>query len=81
MKRTLILTADVNLLNVTDPSVPFARVADVLGKADVVFGNLECVLADPPAGYALEHEGFYAGAKVGEATWSSTTRRFRASTA
>jgi poly-gamma-glutamate synthesis protein (capsule biosynthesis protein) len=67
MKRTLILTADVNFLNVNDPSVPFARVADVLGKADVVFGNLECVLADPPAGYSLEHEGFYAGAKAGDA--------------
>ena len=67
MKRTLILTADVNLLKVSDPSIPFARVADVLGKADVVFGNLECVLADPPAGYSLEHEGFYAGAKAGEA--------------
>ncbi|MGH7845506.1 MAG: CapA family protein [Candidatus Binatia bacterium] len=67
MKRTLILTADVNLLNVSDPRVPFARVADVLGKADVVFGNLECVLSDPPAGYSLEHEGFYAGAKAGEA--------------
>ena len=67
MRRTLILTADVNLLKVSDPSVPFARVADVLGKADVVFGNLETVLSDPPPGYALEHEGFYAGAKVGEA--------------
>ncbi len=26
----LILTGDVNLMNVTDPSVPFARVADEL---------------------------------------------------
>ena len=67
MKRTMILTADINLLNVSDPGVPFARVAEVLGKADVVFGNLETVLSDPPSGYSLEHEGFYAGAKVGEA--------------
>ena len=42
MRRTLILTGDVNLMNVTDPAVPFARVADTLRDADALFGNLEC---------------------------------------
>jgi poly-gamma-glutamate synthesis protein (capsule biosynthesis protein) len=67
MTQTLILTGDVNFLTVSDPTVPFAKVSDVLGKADVVFGNLETCLADPPPDYSFEREGFYAGAKVGEA--------------
>ena len=60
MKRVLILTGDVNLMNVTDPQVPFARVKDTLRQADVLFGNLECCFYDPPAGHSLEREGFYA---------------------
>ena len=60
MKRTLMLTGDVNLMNVTDPQVPFARVKDTLRQADVLFGNLECCFYEPPAGPALEREGFYA---------------------
>ena len=67
MRLTMILTGDVNLVAVRDPTVPFARVADVLRKADLVFGNLECCLADPPADYALDQEGFYAGPSAGEA--------------
>jgi poly-gamma-glutamate capsule biosynthesis protein CapA/YwtB (metallophosphatase superfamily) len=67
MTQTLILTGDVNFLTVSDPTVPFAKVSDVLGKADLVFGNLETCLADPPPDYSFEREGFYAGAKVGEA--------------
>ena len=42
MKRTMILTGDVNLMNVTDPKVPFALIGDTLRRADVLFGNLEC---------------------------------------
>ena len=42
MKRTLMLTGDVNLMNVTDPQVPLARVKETLRQADVLFGNLEC---------------------------------------
>ena len=42
MKRTLMLTGDVNLMDVTDPEVPFARIKDTLRQADVLFGNLEC---------------------------------------
>ena len=60
MKRTLMLTGDVNLMNVTDPRVPFARIKDTLRRADVVFGNLECCFYEPPAGHSVEREGFYA---------------------
>lgn len=56
----MILTGDVNLMNVTDPTVPFARVAGEFRNADIVFSNLECCLYDPPGGHAVEHEGFYA---------------------
>jgi poly-gamma-glutamate capsule biosynthesis protein CapA/YwtB (metallophosphatase superfamily) len=54
----LILTGDVNLMNVTDPSVPFARVADELRDA-MVFSNFECSLFDPGA-HSFHNEGFYA---------------------
>jgi poly-gamma-glutamate capsule biosynthesis protein CapA/YwtB (metallophosphatase superfamily) len=67
MKQTVILTGDVNLQKVSDPTVPFARVADVLHNADLVFGNLECCLSDPPPGYSLDQEGFYAGSHAGTA--------------
>src|SRR5882724_3679599 len=60
MKRVLMLTGDVNLMNVTDPRVPFARVKETLRQADVLFGNLECCFYEPPAGYSPEREGFYA---------------------
>ena len=46
MKQTLILTGDIHLGHVADPTEPFALVADVLGEADVVFGNLEGCLYD-----------------------------------
>lgn len=38
MRHNLILTGDINLLGVTDPTVPFARVRGRLHAADVVFG-------------------------------------------
>ena len=60
MKRTLMLTGDVNLMNVTDPQVPFARIKDTLRQADVLFGNLECCFYEPAAGHPVEREGFYA---------------------
>jgi len=40
----IILTGDVNLMNVADPAVPFRRIAGDLHSADVLFGNLECCL-------------------------------------
>jgi poly-gamma-glutamate capsule biosynthesis protein CapA/YwtB (metallophosphatase superfamily) len=67
MRQTMILAGDINLMSVNDPAVPFARVADALGKTDVVFGNLECCLSDPPLDHSIDQEGFYAGAQAGEA--------------
>ena len=61
----VILTGDLNLMGVTDPKVPFARVGDTLRAADLVFGNLECMLYQPPAGHNVEHEGFPADPQAG----------------
>ena len=60
MKRVLMLTGDVNLMNVTDSQVPFARVKDTLRQADVLFGNLECCFYETATGHSGEREGFYA---------------------
>src|SRR5579863_3660471 len=61
---TMILVGDVNLMNVADPAVPFARVGEELRTADVAFANLECCLYWPPDGHAVEHEGFYADPEI-----------------
>jgi poly-gamma-glutamate capsule biosynthesis protein CapA/YwtB (metallophosphatase superfamily) len=61
----LILIGDVNLMNVADPTVPFARVQDESLAADMVFGNLECCLYEPLHGHAAEHEGFFASPLIG----------------
>ena len=60
----LILTGDVNLMNVTNAAVPFARVGEELAKADVVFANLECCLYASP-NHSLSNEGFIADPTVG----------------
>jgi poly-gamma-glutamate capsule biosynthesis protein CapA/YwtB (metallophosphatase superfamily) len=60
MRRVLMLTGDVNLMNVIDPRVPFARVRHTLRQADVLFGNLESCFYEPAAGHPVEREGFYA---------------------
>jgi poly-gamma-glutamate synthesis protein (capsule biosynthesis protein) len=61
----MILTGDVNLMNLDDPTVPFARVQDELRAADIVFCNLECCLYEPPGGPATESEGFFASPLIG----------------
>ncbi|MBV9815847.1 MAG: CapA family protein [Alphaproteobacteria bacterium] len=67
----LILTGDINLMNVTDPGIPFALVGNEFRAADVVFGNLECCLGEPPGGHSPDHEGFFADPLVaGEALTS-----------
>jgi poly-gamma-glutamate capsule biosynthesis protein CapA/YwtB (metallophosphatase superfamily) len=66
--RSLILVGDVNLMNVDDPAVPFARVAGEFAAADAIFGNLECLLYDPPHGHSIEQEGFFADPAVGGET-------------
>jgi poly-gamma-glutamate capsule biosynthesis protein CapA/YwtB (metallophosphatase superfamily) len=64
----MILVGDVNLMNVDDPAVPFARVGAELRAADVAFANLECLLYRSPEGHTVEHEGFFADPDVaGEA--------------
>ena len=67
MTINMILTGDVNLMNVADPGVPFAPVADTLRRADLVFSNLECCLYAPPAGHSVSNEGFYADPRAGAA--------------
>jgi poly-gamma-glutamate capsule biosynthesis protein CapA/YwtB (metallophosphatase superfamily) len=65
---SLILVGDVNLMNVEDAGVPFARVGETLRAADLIFANLECLLYEPPDGHAVEHEGFFADPEIaGEA--------------
>ena len=67
MSQTLMLTGDVNLMNVADPSVPFKLVAPIFAKSDFVFSNLECCFYIPPGGHSLENEGFFAEAHAAEA--------------
>lgn len=61
----LILTGDVNLMNVTDPAVPFTRVRDEFRAADMVFSNLECCLHTPPTSHSFHNEGFFADPAIG----------------
>jgi poly-gamma-glutamate capsule biosynthesis protein CapA/YwtB (metallophosphatase superfamily) len=63
----LIMTGDVNLMNVTDPAVPFAQVADEFRNTDVVFSNLESCLYETPLGHSVRNEGFFAAPKCGKA--------------
>src|SRR6266566_5168590 len=72
MAAKMILTGDVNLMNVTDPMAPFALVEDEFREADIVFCNLECCLFAPANGHAPENEGFFADPAVaGEALTSA----------
>ena len=57
---SMILVGDVNLMNVDDARVPFARVGEEMQAANLVFANLECCLYQPPDGHTVEHEGFFA---------------------
>jgi hypothetical protein len=72
MATKMILTGDVNLMNVSDPAVPFSLVEDEFRGAAIVFCNLECCLYRPPSGHSVEHEGFFADPVVaGEALQSA----------
>ena len=72
MATKMVLTGDVNLMNVADPAVPFSLVENALGAADIVFSNLECCLYRPAGGHSVEQEGFYADPSVaGEALKSA----------
>ena len=63
MAGKVILTGDVNLMRVADPTVPFRHIAAELHSADVVFGNLECCLHVQQQSHA--NEGFFADPQVG----------------
>src|SRR5215467_4359072 len=67
MAVNMIMTGDVNLMNVADPGVPFAKVADEFRNTDVVFSNLECCLYETPPGHSVANEGFFADPKSGRA--------------
>jgi len=67
MHHKMILTGDINLLGVDDPTVPFARIAADLQAADVVFSNLECCFYEPGSERSVEDEGFYASLRAAEA--------------
>ena len=62
-----MLAGDVNLMNVTDANAPFARVKDVLARADVRFANLECCFYEPKTARSVNDEGFYASPSVAPA--------------
>jgi poly-gamma-glutamate capsule biosynthesis protein CapA/YwtB (metallophosphatase superfamily) len=63
----LVLTGDVNLMNVTDSAAPFRLVATEFRAADMVFSNLECCLYRPPRSHSFHNEGFYADPDIGAA--------------
>jgi poly-gamma-glutamate capsule biosynthesis protein CapA/YwtB (metallophosphatase superfamily) len=62
-----MLAGDVNLMNVTNPQGPFARVKDTLSRADVRFANLECCFYEAPGKRSVTDEGFYASPAVAQA--------------
>src|ERR1700744_6131513 len=64
MAARLILTGDVNLMNVADATVPFRQVAAELHAADAVFSNLECCL-HLPSRRSHATEGFFVDPAVG----------------
>ena len=43
-KTSLLMTGDINLLDVEDATGPFKKVAHSLAAADIVISNLECML-------------------------------------
>jgi poly-gamma-glutamate capsule biosynthesis protein CapA/YwtB (metallophosphatase superfamily) len=63
--KKLLLTGDVNLMNVGDPTEPFRKIVEELHAADVVFGNMECCLHLPPSRHSHANEGFFADPAVG----------------
>ncbi|MES2564838.1 MAG: CapA family protein [Pseudomonadota bacterium] len=67
MRTTLMLTGDINLMNVTNPEAPFALVGAVLKQADVRFSNLECLFYEPPGKRSLSDEGFCASPAIAQA--------------
>ena len=61
---SLILTGDVNLMNVADPDQPFRRVREEFRSTDLVFSNLECCLYEPRS-HSTDNEGFFIAPQIG----------------
>ena len=66
MTFTLMLTGDVNLMNVTDPDVPFRKMRETFAKADLIFSNLECCLTARLNEGSTHVEGFFSDPLVTE---------------
>ena len=60
MAINLTLTGDINLMGVTDPKAPFAKIGPRLRESDLVFANLECCFYQPTEERSANAEGFYA---------------------
>ena len=60
----LIITGDVNLMNVPDGRVPFRRVKETFLSADLAFANLECSLSSRFNEGSTHVEGFFADPDV-----------------
>jgi poly-gamma-glutamate capsule biosynthesis protein CapA/YwtB (metallophosphatase superfamily) len=67
MRTTLMLTGDINLMNVSDPRAPFTKIGSVMKQADVRFSNLECCFYQPAGARSLSDEGFFAPPAIAEA--------------
>jgi len=67
MQHTLALLGDINLMGVTDATVPFRKVREGLATADCRFANLECCLYEQQTAHELRDEGFFAAPAAGEA--------------
>ena len=65
MAKKLLLTGDVNLMNVVEAAEPFRKIVGELHAADVVFGNMECCLHLPASRHSHANEGFFADPVVG----------------
>lgn len=66
MTFKLLLTGDVNLMNVADPDVPFRRMRESFAGADLIFSNLECCLSDRLNEGSTSVEGFFANPDVAQ---------------
>jgi len=64
MSLKVILTGDINLMNVEDAGIPFRLISEELKQADLVLSNLECCLYTPEHAHSVDNEGFYANPQV-----------------
>jgi poly-gamma-glutamate capsule biosynthesis protein CapA/YwtB (metallophosphatase superfamily) len=65
LAKKLLLTGDVNLMNIGEPAESFRKILGELHAADVVVGNLECCLHLPQPRRSHAAEGFFADPAIG----------------